>query len=360
MTYRERFVACVLGEPVDRPPFWLFWEPWRTTYLRWVDEGMPTNAEYRSHWDPDDVPKIVPVNCGPCPTSDYTVVEEDDAMVTWIDRWGVKRRNPKDHESMSEFIEWPVKTHRDWEQYRHERLDPDNPNRVAGVGAMCRSWVKRGTPIQLGYFPDVGIFGSVRWLLGDEECLIAFCTMPDLVHEIMDHMTSLYLTVFEKVLKEVPVDVIHIWEDMCGRQGPLISPQQWDEFMAPCYRRIKALADQHNVPVLSVDTDGQPDLIIPPMMNAGVNFLYPFEVAAGCDVNVFARRYPTLAMMGGIDKRALAQGPKAIDQELERVRPAIEKGRYIPDLDHCVPDDVSWENYAYYAGALKRIVVGDA
>jgi len=21
----ERFLACALGEPVDRPPFWLFW-----------------------------------------------------------------------------------------------------------------------------------------------------------------------------------------------------------------------------------------------------------------------------------------------------------------------------------------------
>jgi len=350
----------MLGEPVDRPPFWLFWEPWKTTFLRWLDEGMPASAEYRAQWAPDAPPKIVPVNCGPCPTADYTVVEEDDAMVTWVDRWGVKRRNPKDHESMSEFLEWPVQTRRDWEQYREERLDPDHPERVTGMGALCGGWVKEGIPLQLGYFPDVGIFGSVRWLLGDEECLIAFCTMPDLVHEIMDHMTSLYLTVFEKVVAEVPIDVIHIWEDMCGRQGPLISPQQWDEFMGPCYRRIRAFADANDIPILSVDTDGRPDLIIPPMMAAGVNFLFPFEVAAGCDVNQFRDQYPTLGMMGGIDKRALAHGPEAIDRELERVRPAIGKGRYVPDLDHCVPDDVSWENYCYYADGLKKLVVDGA
>ena len=28
MTDRERFVNCVLGRDVDRPPFWLFWSPW--------------------------------------------------------------------------------------------------------------------------------------------------------------------------------------------------------------------------------------------------------------------------------------------------------------------------------------------
>jgi uroporphyrinogen decarboxylase len=60
--------------------------------------------------------------------------------------------------------------------------------------------------------------------------------------------------------------------------------------------------------------------------------------------------------MGGIDKRVLVHGPGAIDAELERVRPAVEKGRYIPDLDHLIPDDVSWENYLYYVQALKRLV----
>jgi len=347
----------MLGEPVDRPPFWLFWEPWRTTFERWEREGKPRNADHRSLWAPDQPPMIVPVNCGPCPTADFTLVEEDDDTRVWIDRWGVKRRDFKHHESMSEFLEWPVKSRRDWEQFKEEKLDPDNPARVGGnLGALCRPWIEKGYPIQLGYYPDVGIYGGVRWLLGDEECLIAFCTMPRLVHEIMDHLTALYLTVFEKVVKQVRVDVIHIWEDMCGRQGPLISPKQWEEFMAPCYRRITAFAKAHGIPVISVDTDGQPDLITPPMMSAGVNYLFPLEVAAGCDVNAFREKYPALGMMGGIDKRALARGPQAIDAELERIKPVVEKGRYIPDLDHLVPDDVSWENYCYYAEALKGLV----
>ena len=172
----------------------------------------------------------------------------------------------------------------------------------------------------------------------------------------MDHFTSIFLTVYEAVAREVQVDVVHLWEDMCGRQGPLISPAQWSEFMGPNYRRIKAFADRHNIPVFSVDTDGDPDLITPPMMDSGVNYLWPMEVAAGCDVNEWRSKCPTLAMMGGIDKRQLALGPKAIDAELERVRPAMEKGRYIPDLDHGVPDDVSWPNFCYFADRLRDLV----
>ena len=164
------------------------------------------------------------------------------------------------------------------------------------------------------------------------------------------------MTVFEKVVREVQVDVIHMWEDMCARHGPLISPAFWDEFIGPNYRRIKAFAERHNIPVLSVDTDGDPDLLAERMVRDGVNLLFPMEVAAGCDVNQWQSKYPTLAMLGGIDKRALAVGPAAIDRELARIRPALNRGRYIPALDHLVPDDVSWENYRYYARALRKLI----
>jgi uroporphyrinogen decarboxylase len=358
MNDRERFINCMLGEPVDRSPYWLMWAPWPTTRERWLREGMPESIGHpRELFDPDVIPQRVPVNLGPCPAIERTVLEEDDDYVTFIDHWGIKRRDYKGGMSMSQFLEFPVKNRKDWEQFKEERLDPDHPDRLAGDWrAKCAEWTEKGYPIQLGNYPDVTLYGGVRWLLGDEECLLAFYTMPDLVHEIMDHLTSLYLTVFEKVAAEVRVDVIHIWEDMCGRQGPLISPRHWREFMGPGYRRIKSFAREHGIQLISVDTDGYPDLIIPPMMEAGVNYVYPFEVAAGCDVNVFRKQYPTLAMMGGIDKRVLAMGSDAIDEELERIRPAVEAGRYIADLDHLVPDDVSWDNYGHYARGLRQLV----
>ena len=127
--------------------------------------------------------------------------------------------------------------------------------------------------------------------------------------------------------------------------------------MGPCYRHIKQFADTHHIPILSVDTDGWPDHIVPPMMEAGVNYLWPMEVAAGCDVNDYRQRYPDLALMGGIDKRALARDAEAIDAELDRVWPAVLTGRYIPELDHGIPHDVSWPNYNHYARQLRQRVM---
>ncbi len=314
-------------------------------------------TDHSTSFGVDGRPRVLPVNCGPCPRIDRQVLEEDDEFRISRDSWGIVRRDFKHSESMSEFLSFPVKTRRDWEQFREERLDPDHPDRVAGDWRQKgQEWMAKEWPIQLGNYPDATVFGGLRWLLGDEECLIAFYTMPDLVHEIMDHLTSVCLTVFEKAVAEVRIDVIHIWEDMCGRQGSLISPRHWREFMGPCYRRISTFAGQHDIPLISVDTDGDPEAIMAPMMETGVNYLFPLEVAAGCDVNVMRKKYPEMGFMGGIDKRALADGPAAIDRELGRIAPAIPGGRFIPDLDHLVPDDVSWDNYCYYAKALKRLV----
>ncbi|MBI2504230.1 MAG: hypothetical protein HYW07_13475 [Candidatus Latescibacteria bacterium] len=361
MTERERFLAWMLGEKADRPPYWLFWGPWRTTWKRWEGEGKPAGlthqGEVRRLFGAEQPPLAVPVNCGPCPRLERRVLEEDEDYVVFTDTWGIKRRDYKHGESMSQFLEFPVKGRGGWERFKEERLDPDHPERLAGSWReQTAEWTRQGYPIQLGYFPDVGIFGGLRWLLGDEECLLAFYTMPELVHEVMEHLTDVYLAVFSKVVEVVRVDVIHLWEDMCGRQGSLISPQHWEEFMGPCYRRVRDFAGEHGIPLISVDTDGDPGQIIPPMVAAGVNYIFPLEVAAGCDVHALRARFPELALMGGIDKRALAQGPAAIDRELERIRPALAGGRYIPELDHLIPDDVSWENYCHYAASLKRLI----
>jgi hypothetical protein len=354
MTERERFLNCLLGAPVDRVPYFVGWGPWHTTMQRWKKEGL-TVDDYRALFDPDQPQKTLPVNCGPCPAIERKVISEDEDFKVHVDSWGIVRRDYKKAMSMSEFLDFPVKTRADWERFRDERLNPDDPRRLDGDWRrLAKEWRAKEWPIQLGHYPDVGIYGTLRWLLGDEECLVSFYTQPALVHEIMEHMTDLYLTVFAKVVREVRIDVVHLWEDFCGRQGPLISPAHWDEFIGPCYRRVQAFMKQHDIPIMSVDTDGQPDDVIPVMMKSGLNYLFPFEVAAGCDVNVFRDRYPTLGMGGGIDKRTLAAGPAAIDRELDRIMPAVRKGRYIPDLDHLIPDDVSWPNFCHFAQGLKK------
>jgi len=63
-------------------------------------------------------------------------------------------------------------------------------------------------------------------------------------------------------------------------------------------------------------------------------------------------------MTGGIDKRVLAWGKEHIDVELQRkVAGLIDKGGYIPTIDHSIPPDVPYENFVYYWEQKKRMIL---
>jgi hypothetical protein len=37
-------------------------------------------------------------------------------------------------------------------------------------------------------------------------------------------------------------------------------------------------------------------------------------------------------------------------------RPLVCRGGYIPHIDHAVPEDISWDSFAYYRTRLNGIV----
>ena len=79
-----------------------------------------------------------------------------------------------------------------------------------------------------------------------------------------------------------------------------------------------------------VDTDGDARQLIPLFLEGGVTGMYPFEAQAGMHVADIRRQHLRLAMQGGIDKKALAAGKKAIDRELDAKVPAVLAGGVHP------------------------------
>jgi uroporphyrinogen decarboxylase len=127
------------------------------------------------------------------------------------------------------------------------------------------------------------------------------------------------------------------------------------EFLLPYYQQLLANIQARQIDrsrhlYVQVDTDGYAVPAIPIYRDAiGMDVMSPFEVASGCDVVEIGRRYPDLAILGGIDKRILAAGRAAIDAELERILPVMRaRGGYIPTSDHGVPAEVPYEDYLYY------------
>lgn len=353
----ERLVRCLTGGEIDRVPFGvgLGWNPWGQTLQRWRQESGNPELDVARELA-FDVGFIAPaVALGAFPTFKPEVLAETSEFIVSRNEQGIITRNRKDGGSMPEFLEHPVKTPADWDRFKTERLTRDE-GRLAGVNwEDFRERVRMsGAAVRVGDFPW-GLFGTPRDLLGAEGLLVGFYDEPEMIRDMMTHLVDLWLWLWERIAAQVTIDHIHIWEDMSGRQGSLISPAMVEEFMLPGYERIADFAQAHRVRMISVDTDGDCSELVPLMMKSGVNVFFPFEVQAGNDIREYRRRYPALGIWGGLDKRALARGHEDIDREVEKAAEMIRLGRYVPAFDHLIPPDVAWENFCYAAKKLRVV-----
>ncbi|MCK7522265.1 MAG: hypothetical protein MZV64_33610 [Ignavibacteriales bacterium] len=113
--------------------------------------------------------------------------------------------------------------------------------------------------------------------------------------------------------------------------------------MVPRYKRITdALKAQAASSVNVLDCDGRIYELVPGWLRGGINCMFPIEAASHRPLEAAARTTGTGALLlGGVDKMALIAGREAIDRELEKLHPLVERGGYLPCVDHRVPPDVT-------------------
>jgi uroporphyrinogen decarboxylase len=58
--------------------------------------------------------------------------------------------------------------------------------------------------------------------------------------------------------------------------------------------------------------------------------------------------------MNNLKKYSLLVLSEAIDDEIERLKPLVELGGYIPCPDHRIAPDAKWENVQYYCDKMRN------
>ncbi|MGI6570712.1 MAG: uroporphyrinogen decarboxylase family protein, partial [Caldicoprobacterales bacterium] len=277
MDNRTRIINTVLCREVDRLPFFFYFGPWSETIERWKTEGME-GENWHKYFDFDPGILSINVNLGYSPNFEYKKIEDKGDSIIIQDQLGIIQQILKEGASIPNYISYPVKERKDWERLKHDRLDPNDPNRFpVNWNSYVKLYNEGNHAVQIGAYP-YGLFGTVRDMMGVERLLISFYDEPDLIHDIMDYLTDFWITIYEKICHDVKVDAIHMWEDMSGKNGSLISPTMVKEFMVPNYKKIKAFADTHHIPIFSLDTDGDCSELIPLFLESGINLIFPFEV----------------------------------------------------------------------------------
>lgn len=363
MNDRERYLATMSFQQTNRYPYFEL-GVWEETYERWSKEGLK-EEELKGDWfrgEPKfahlDRRDFIKLNMGPIPSFEKTL-KETNRYIIFIDNWGQKRKGLKEGTAMDMYMDFFVKNRSDFLEMKNH-FDPYESSRYPqNWDDLKKKWKNRDYPLYLTENCGFGgLYFNLRKMFGTENLSYAFFDQANLIHEILDFLMEFFMKTTEKALKEVEIDAFTFNEDFAYKTGPLISPKIYREFFLPRYKKITEFLRKNRVRVIELDSDGNTEVLIPLLIEAGMNCHWPLEVSAGMDPVKIRKEYgKDLALIGGIDKRELAKGKEAIEKEVrKKIIPMLKTGGYIPTIDHTVPPDVSLENFLYYLELKRKIV----
>ena len=202
----------------------------------------------------------------------------------------------------------------------------------------------------MGQIRDMTSVMGMSYLLYDED--------EDLFADIVDTYAEMQYQCAKAVLETgAKFDFAHYWEDICFKNGPLLSPGKFDELCAKHYKKRNDLCHQYGIDIISLDCDGVVGQLLPTWFENGVNTMFPIEVGVWGDQFEPARKKYGTGMLGvgGMDKTAFRKDKAAVDAEIERMKRLASMGGFIPCPDHRLMPGSKFELVQYYAEEIKKI-----
>lgn len=354
LTHRERFARLMHYQPVDYVPLVLP-AVLEDTRARWEREGLPAGADLHDLFGiPVHPVRNISGNTHLYPWFEEKVLHEDDEWVVRQDRYGRTTRQFRRHNTVPEFIDFAVKQPDDLRRIIAEHFDPDRLDER--YAADWADTVRAAADSDALVMINAGWYWyTLNCLAGTETAALLLYDAFELVDELFERLNSIALDGIRRAAALGPLHIICFGEDIAFKNGPFMSPAMNRRLLVPRYRKIMDLARAHGCDIAQFGSDGDFRLLLPDYLAVGVNTVEPCEVAAGMRPAELRRQFGRdLRIMGGIDKREVARGPRAIDREIERNRPVIEDGGFLPYVDHSFSADISFANFRYYVRSLKR------
>jgi len=200
------------------------------------------------------------------------------------------------------------------------------------------------------------MIGIIRNILTFEGLAYATYDYPEMVEDMVETVCVLVEDFLDQVLPHIDFDYASNWEDICFKNGPIVSVDFFKNVVMPRYKRLSKKLHAAGIDLWYSDCDGDVRPILPYFLEGGINCLFPFEVNGCAHPAELLKEYgKDLRIMGGVDKIELAKGPQAIKAYLKTLVPLVERGGYIPFCDHRCPPNVKPEDYLYYLDLKEQM-----
>ena len=356
MTDRERFNNQMHYKPIDRC-FNMEFGYWEENFKEWdiFLENEITSIEEADVFFNFDKIDVLYGNCWLDPWFEETIIEERERtnLIQNVD--GLTGEVPKGHnESIPHYTKSSVTTPDDWKKIKEERLRRDSKSRKADIEK-----IKQQHPSDRDY--PLGVFcgsmiGQVRNMLTFEGLAYACFDYPDMVEDMVETSCLLVEDFLDQVLGKIDLDYASGWEDICFKNGPIVSIDFFEKVVIPRYKRISNKLMAHGIDIWYTDCDGDVRPIMHFLMEGGINCLFPFEVMGCAHPGELLDKYgKDLRIMGGFNKIEMGKGPEAIKAYMESLIPYVERGGYIPFCDHRCPPNITTKDYLYYLDLKEKM-----
>ena len=370
MNNRERTRAILHYEKYDRMPV-VHFGYWGELLDKWLAEGHITEEERRGYGDGNAIDRQMNQRlgfdyCHCCqvgaandlmPGFPYKVLEEyPDSSYIYQSGMGLIEKSRRGATSIPMTV-GTLLTDRDaWEKEYKPRL-------TWSASRVNADWIRSVVEKQDEYDIPLGVhvgsyYGKVRDMLGVENLAYLYADDEELYAEIIATLGEISYQNVKMILElGLRPDFAHYWEDICFKNGPLVSPEVFAEYVGPWYKKTTDLLLSYGCDIVSLDCDGCIDKLVPVWLKNGVNTMFPIEVGTwNASIAPWREKYgKSLRGIGGMDKRVFALDYSAVDKELERLKPLIELGGYIPCPDHRLPPEAKWENVQYYCEQFRKM-----
>jgi len=354
MTTRELWQNIMHYGEFDRMPV-THWGGWAETRRRWIGEGMPENVSEHEYFNAVPMWAGVGVNLDLMPSFAGEVLEDADEYRIERDGGGVILKRWKNESCIPQYIDHTLKSADQWDEFK-KRLQPDPARVPQDLDQHIKSAEESGLPICVTTAP---MMGWIRNWMGVVNMSYLMYDRPDVYADMVDTLAGLACWGIDQIAPRMKTrpDFGHGWEDICGKSGPLVSPQIFRKCVAPGYRKMRRNLEEHGVGLLSIDTDGDVGPLVADWLDAGVNVQFPIEIGTwNADPMAYRKKFGReLRIMGGFNKLVLEKGPAAIDAEIERRIPLMKDGGFVMMPDHLITPGVSVENYKYYLDRVRNL-----
>jgi uroporphyrinogen decarboxylase len=334
MTSRERVRAIIGGTAADRTGFWLGMPQTETWELYHRHFGTGSAEELRKKLGDD---------------------------LRWISPQWTASTYGKGGESLDLIYRFPKKAHGDPGPFANtesvqEVHDFRWPKAANLDFSETIAELKAAGPVYRASGFWTCFYHNVMDLFGMENYLVKMYEYPDVVHAVTDHICQYYYDANEAFFAAAgdEADAFFFGNDFGTQLDCIISPELFDEFVMPWFRKFTAQGHRWNKQVI-LHSCGSIYRVIDRLIEARVDCLHPLQAkATHMNAEYLAEHFKgRIAFLGGVDTQDLLVNgtPDDIRQDVRRIRKLLGPRLIVSPSHEALLPNVSAENVQAMAEA---------